>query len=542
LGGQIAIDEERTSPIGNPARPGAKPVVKSTIVARRSGHRGANKKIKWSLRFNVALLVVGVVLAPLLLVAGWLGMERQFESSMQTNAAFTLKEAVLALTLPPAPVATGSFSGLSSAASSSAGSESALSRVARLHRVRVRLLDEQGVVLEDDDFDSGRDLSERAGGVVLRPSSARLHVTADDRRGNIAARAEVRDALQRGEAQGCEDASDGMMVVCFAARKTELGLGQKRVVHVQDSAERPLPLLYALRFQLGRLTLVILPFALVLAFVVGRRLVGPLEALRDQVLSKVREQRPHADLRAPATSETAQLADAFNTLLERLEQRRHENEAFVADLVHEFKNPVATIRACGESLSASEVTPERAERLARLLLESSTRLDLLVSQFLELARAEAGMEREDRASVDLTALAAARVARARQDERWKALSFELQAAPSVHVRGVAERLQTVLDNLLANAASFAREGGCVQVEVAVEAAQIVLRVTDDGPGIAPEDLPRVFERFFTTRRHDKGTGLGLALVRAIVEAHGGNVSATSVLGQGATFSAAFPAS
>jgi CheY-like chemotaxis protein len=105
---------------------------------------------------------------------------------------------------------------------SSAGSESALSRVARLHRVRVRLLDEHGVVLEDDDFDSGRDLSERAGGVVLRPSSARAHVTADDLSGNIAGRAEVRDALQRGEAQGCEDASDGTMVVCFAARKIVL--------------------------------------------------------------------------------------------------------------------------------------------------------------------------------------------------------------------------------------------------------------------------------------------------------------------------------
>ena len=108
------------------------------------------------------------------------------------------------------------------------------------------------------------------------------------------------------------------------------------------------------------------------------------------------------------------------------------------------------------------------------------------------------------------------------------------------MRGVAERLETVLDNLLANAASFAREAGSIQVVVVAEAAHVELRVTDDGPGIAAEDAPRIFERFYTSRRHDKGTGLGLALVRAIVEAHGGSVAVTSVVGQGATFSARLP--
>jgi two-component system sensor histidine kinase ChvG len=313
-----------------------------------------------------------------------------------------------------------------------------------------------------------------------------------------------------------------------------------RVIHVQDSAERPLPLLYALRFQLGRLTLVILPFALLLSLWVGRRLVGPLEALRDQVLGKVREQRPRADLRAPASNETDQLAQAFNTLLERLDERRDANQAFVADLVHEFKNPVATIRACGESLASSDVTPERAQRLARLLDESSARLDALVSQFLELARAEAGMREEAWETVDVAALARARVARASVDERWSTLRFELAAATPARVRGVAERLETVLDNLLANAASFAGEGGTIQVVVAADAQQVELRVTDDGPGIAAEDAPRIFERFYTSRRHDKGTGLGLALVRAIVEAHGGSVALESVVGQGATFSARMP--
>jgi two-component system sensor histidine kinase ChvG len=278
-----------------------------------------------------------------------------------------------------------------------------------------------------------------------------------------------------------------------------------------------------------------------LSFWVGKRLVGPHEALRDQVLSKVREQRPRADLQAPASNETEQLAQAFNTLLERLEERRNANEAFVADLVHEFKNPVATIRACGESLASSDVTPERAQRLARLLHESSTRLDALVSQFLELARAEAGLREEAWAAVDLAELARARVARARADERWKDLRFELEAATPAPLRAVAEGLETVLDNLLVNAASFARSSGQVTVVVEANDEHVELRVSDDGPGIPAEEASRVFERFYTTRRHDKGTGLGLALVRAIVEAHGGHVAVVSEPGQGATLKARFPA-
>jgi signal transduction histidine kinase len=115
------------------------------------------------------------------------------------------------------------------------------------------------------------------------------------------------------------------------------------------------------------------------------------------------------------------------------------------------------------------------------------------------------------------------------------------AGEPARVRGVAERLETVVDNLLANAASFAQPDGEVRLVVSVQGARVHVAVTDDGPGIAEDDLPRVFERFYTTRRHDKGSGLGLALVQAVVEAHGGTVAVTSRPGEGATFTASFPA-
>lgn len=487
---------------------------------------------RWSLRFNVALLVIGVVVAPLLLVAAWLGVERQMESAMRRNAAFTVDEAMRALDAGPAVPATTAFG-----SPALTTRESALARIARTHRVRIRWFDGQGRLLEDANFDSGRDLSERAGGVMLGRGGERLD-EGDGERGASELSGQVRQAIALGSSEGCDDSAAAGSVVCYAAKARVRGDGSQ-VVHVQDSAERPLPLLYALRFQLGRITFVVLPLALILALWVGSRLVGPLEALRDQVLGKVREARPIANLEAPANNETAELARAFNTLLERLEERRRANEAFVADLVHEFKNPVATIRACGESLASSDVTAERAQRLARLLHESTARLDTLVSQFLELARAEAGMLQEPWEELDLAALCRARVERAQCDERWSRVRFEVSVSSAARVRGVAERLETVVDNLLANAASFAQPDGLVTLSLNTHDGGVDISVSDDGPGIAPEDIPHVFERFFTTRRHDKGTGLGLALVRAIVEAHGGSVSVTSEPGRGATFVASF---
>jgi signal transduction histidine kinase len=490
--------------------------------------------VHWSLRFNVALLVIAVVVAPLLLVAAWLGVERQMESAMRRNASFTVDDALRALDAGPDLVATAAPGSVAAPPA-----ESALVRVARLHRARIRLFDGQGQLLEDANFDNGRDLSERAGGMMLGRSSERGEETDTARDASELAQ-QLRQVIARGAAEGCSDSAVSGSVVCFAAKARVRG-AERQVLHVQDSAERPLPLLYSLRSQLGRITLVVLPFALILALWVGSRLVGPLEALRDQVLSKVREARPVANLAAPANNETAQLAEAFNTLLTRLDERRAANEAFVADLVHEFKNPVATIRACGESLASSEVTPERAQRLARLLHESTARLDTLVSQFLELARAEAGMLQEPWEELDLVALSRARVERARSDERWRRVRFEHTAETPVRVRGVAERLETVVDNLLANAASFAQTEGLVRLTLQRHEGRVDIAVSDDGPGIAQEDLPHVFERFFTTRRHDKGTGLGLALVRAIVEAHGGQVSVKSEPGRGATFVASFGA-
>jgi signal transduction histidine kinase len=306
--------------------------------------------------------------------------------------------------------------------------------------------------------------------------------------------------------------------------------------------------LHDLRHHLARLGLVTVPLALLLAYWMGRRVVSPIETLRRQALAaagRVGSSTPVGaapPLAVRGQDELTDLADAFNTLLRKLQHRQGENERFVADLVHELKNPVAAVRAAAEALGEGAVDDARARRLGKVLLDSSGRLDALVSQFLELARAEAGLASEERAEVDIAALARGLVEAARG--RYEAVEMTVDADREALVTGVPHGLDTLLRNLIENAASFAlpAEGAAakVGVEVIPGESEVLVRVTDSGPGIAPEDLDRVFTRFFTTRGRSRGTGLGLALVRATAEAHGGVVRVASEPGSGATFEVALP--
>jgi two-component system sensor histidine kinase ChvG len=174
--------------------------------------------------------------------------------------------------------------------------------------------------------------------------------------------------------------------------------------------------------------------------------------------------------------------------------------------------------------------------------ESSAKLDRVVTQFLELARAEAGLPNEERAVEDVEALVGAQVESLRGDGRHPgvALTFACDAPGELRVRGVAHRLEALFLELLENARSFAGEGGRVDVRAGREGEEVVLVVCDTGPGIAAEDVDRVFSRFFTTRGRARGTGLGLALVRAVAQAHGGLVAVRSSPGAGAEFEVRLP--
>jgi signal transduction histidine kinase len=323
-----------------------------------------------------------------------------------------------------------------------------------------------------------------------------------------------------------------MLVVCLAAVAPLL------MIFYSDAEDRPF-----------RLTIAVLSGALFLAWWLGWRMALPLAQLKQQALAQAARAAPeggappeHA-LVLDRDDEFGDLATAFNALLAALEREKREHEAFVADLVHELKNPVAAVRASAEALQRTEVDPKRAARLASILTTSSARLDQVVTRFLELARAQAGLPAAERQTVDAGELARGVADSTSADPRFANVTFTVAGPAHAVMTGVATAVESALRNLVENAASFAPLGeGEARVWVDVEAKPdaVILRVRDSGPGITEEDLPHVFDRFFTKRKTGMGTGLGLALVKAVAEGHGGRATVQSQLGDGATFSLSFP--
>lgn len=487
-----------------------------------------------SLRVKVLLVIAAVAMAPQLLVALWSTMERNIAGEMTVRVAYAASEAAEAV------AATGTLD---------ADTILAIEEIAHSHGLRIRVF-RDGQSLVDADSDRGTDLVHQIGMLFFGPDGAPSLDELDATLGPIDGRREIVDALATGKTAACRTSTGGKLLVCHGVQILHGSGGEVSIVYVQESSRRAVRALYDLRYQLARLSIITLPLALALAYWMGKRVVGPIEHLRGQALASAGVvgslgpvAKPSA-LVVPGQDEITDLAAAFNTLLVKLQHRQGENERFVADLVHELKNPVAAVRAAAEALTTSEgnVEEARAKRLGKVLIDSSARLDALVTQLLELARAEAGLASDERAEVDLAALARGLVESIRA--RYEAVELTVEAPPEATVIGVPHGLDTLLRNLIENAASFALPVGDaparVGVEVIPDGASVRVRVTDSGPGIPVEALDRVFTRFFTTRGRARGTGLGLALVRAVAEAHGGEVKVTSEPGCGATFEIVLP--
>jgi two-component system sensor histidine kinase ChvG len=475
---------------------------------------------RWTLRARVVLTILGVALAPQLLVFAWSQLDRNVPGQMWGRV-----RDVAARTVP-----------IAQRPQPSAGEIQAL---ARQSRTRVRVVSDGEGAVFDENFDDPSGPLDPVERFFLGPGEAPSLRELDDERGPVAVRPEVQLARRQGWYVGCEYES---VVLCQAVANVPADESHPaRLVLVQATSRRAVQAVYGLRRTLLRMSIITVPLALVLAVLTGRRVVRPIEQLRRQALDKA-SAATTATLDAGGRDEVAVLAEAFNALLLALDKKRSDNEAFVADLVHELKNPVAAVRASADMLAASGADAERAERIARVLRDSSTKLDRVVTQFLELARAEAGLPDEARTEEDVAALAEGLVAGMRDDGRHAGVTLTCAACKpgEARVRAVAHRLDALVRELLDNARSFAGEGGRVDVRVETRGDDVVLVVSDTGPGIAPEDLPRVFSRFFTTRGRSRGTGLGLALVQAVAHAHGGSVVVSSPPGRGATFEVRLP--
>jgi two-component system, OmpR family, sensor kinase len=249
-------------------------------------------------------------------------------------------------------------------------------------------------------------------------------------------------------------------------------------------------------------------------------------------------------------TEVGRLGRALNAMLHQIETAFRAREAseqklrrFVADASHELRTPLSAVRAYAELFErGAAARPEDLERSMRGIERESERMSVLVEDLLLLARLDEGRPLEQK-DVDLTHIVKESVDTARILEPGRAIRAELEP---LSVTGDADRLRQVVDNLLANVRAHAGPKAAVDVTLRAADGLVRLEVADDGPGLDEAQLEHVFERFYradsSRTRASGGAGLGLSIVAAVAEAHGGRVSAHPSPSGGATFAVELPRS
>ncbi len=244
--------------------------------------------------------------------------------------------------------------------------------------------------------------------------------------------------------------------------------------------------------------------------------------------------------------EIAELSRAFATMTDELARRNRYNREFVSTTLHELKAPLTAIRGAAEILQhGAGERPDAREKFLASILHQSDRMTRLVEELNLLTRVDAEASAAPREAVDVCALlrgVAERAELAFEPPRAR-LVPEVPSEPLV-VTAHAAQLEQVVLNLLDNAFRYTPEAGEVRLAARAAGDRVVVEVADNGPGIAPSNLPKIFDRFFTTEpkglRREYGSGLGLAIAKAIVEGQGGVISAASEPGRGAVFTVSLP--
>jgi len=284
--------------------------------------------------------------------------------------------------------------------------------------------------------------------------------------------------------------------------------------------------------------------AVILALLIARTFSRPIDAL-----VRGTEKVAHGafePIRVSSHDELARLAQAFNRMTASLNAMNALRVEMMQQISHELRVPLQTMYSAHYLLSSAahdQLGPEQ-HRLLASIRQSIDKIADFSNKFLDLSKLEAGMMEFTMAPVDLAAIVQSAVDQACISAKEKRVSVTLTTAPAPPALADAEKCAQIFNNLLSNAVKYTEAGGSVRVAVGPTQSGVQVTVADSGIGVAPEELPHLFTKFYRARNavtgKSKGTGLGLALVKALVEGHGGHISVTSVLGRGSTFAVELP--
>lgn len=221
---------------------------------------------------------------------------------------------------------------------------------------------------------------------------------------------------------------------------------------------------------------------------------------------------------------------------------------FIANMSHELKTPIAAIGLLTEAILEAAEDPELVQKFAEKLGTESRRLGELSRDVIRLSEAQASLSKEERERIDLREIVYKEVRRHRDLAEGHGITItvldESRRPQETIIFGRRSALKIAVGNLITNAINYSPEGGEVRVGMRDIDGEFAIQVSDEGPGIAPEHQPRIFERFFRVdegrSRELGGSGLGLSIVRNTMRAHGGEVSVESAPGEGAVFTLTFP--
>ena len=284
------------------------------------------------------------------------------------------------------------------------------------------------------------------------------------------------------------------------------------------------------RLAIVKVFLVAAAVMVVLSMLLAGTIAGPVRRLADgaeRVRRRIRTRVEIPDF-TRRRDEIGHLSGALRDMTDALYSRIEAIESFAADVAHELRNPLTSLRSAVETLPLAK-TEDSRRRLLEVIEHDVKRLDRLISDISDASRLDAELQRQEVASIDLGQLLDTLVKAAneiRTDDVTVTLAFEDGGPGNFKVPGHDSRLGQIVSNLVDNARSFSPPGGTVRITCRKLKNEVEIIVDDDGPGIRPEALEKIFERFYTDRPEQgfgQNSGLGLSISKQIVEAHGGRI-------------------
>lgn len=390
---------------------------------------------------------------------------------------------------------------------------------------RLELLDREGRVVYDT-------MGKSEGNLISQPELARLLTLPD----NSVPREELKDAMSYAGAPVNVAGRDAGMVLLSYPMSVALD-----------------PLMRSLRITglAGLVTAGLVIF--LLGWLLSKGIISPLKRLVEAT-EKISQGDFEARVEVRSQDELGRLGVAFNRMVEELKNAREREKnlelsrrELVASVSHDLRTPLSSIRGYVEGLlDGVAAEPEKARRYLGVIHDKAINLERLINDLFELSRLEAGQLKMEYVRVKAGEMLEEMSETFSRDAAVAGLSFSYRATGELpRVQADPGRIEQVLANLLQNSFRHTPAGGAVAVRAVAAGGEVVVAVRDNGEGIAPGDLPHIFERLYTGERSRSrvrgGTGLGLAIAREIIQAHGGRIWAESEEGKGSTFYFTLPA-